>query len=191
MQFRRFLVGFSKDLCYLFQMTSQTCTTCFKPKAQLACGICERVLCKNCTQFVDEDQFSFLAKLPKELSHNCYCDQCYMEIVTPAIADYEATMARAKEVMVYDKTQGKETRLFKRLELPLHVENVSGEKEVMMRLAFFAAKAGFNSIVDLETSWTKIKNGSYQTTVWAGSAVPTNVDPRKIIKDKSFWSQPN
>ncbi len=42
------------------------------------------------------------------------------------------------------------------------IKNVSGEKEVMMRLAFFAAKAGFNSIVDLETSWTKIKNGSFK-----------------------------
>lgn len=173
-------------------MTSQKiCTTCSKPKAQLACGICERVLCKNCTQFVEEDQFSFLAKIPKELSHSCYCDQCFTEKVAPAIAEYEATMERAKEISVFDKTQGKETRLFKRTEMPFQVANINDEKEVILRLAFWAAQAGFNSLIDLQTSWVKVKNGSYQTTKWSGSAVPTNVDPKKLLKDRSLWHNPN
>lgn len=88
-------------------------------------------------------------------------------------------MAEAKNVMVYHKGLGEETRLMSRVEKPLAIEGCADKAEATLRLAFLAAKAGFNAMVDVDVAPRKIRNAGFQTTKWHASGVPLTLD-RKI-----------
>lgn len=178
-------------MVFIKSMENFECQSCHKPKASLECGLCSSAICKNCAQFNDEDQFSFLAEIPQELSHSTYCVSCFDEKVAPALAQYNETMELAKDVLVYSKTQTKETRLIKRKEQPVHVVGCKDHDETILRLAFLAAKAGHNGIIDVQLSSEKIKNGSYQTMRWSGTGIPAHIDSKKIPRDRSLWQNPN
>ncbi len=172
-------------------MQNTACLTCNKPKANLQCGICHSSICKSCTQFLDEDSFSFLGNIPEQLSHTSYCAPCFDQIVAPELQIYAETMEKAKEVSVYNKTQGKETRLIKRLEEPVHVDECDDYEETILRLAFFAAKANYNSLIDMDIVSTKVKIGTYTSTKFSGTGIPAHVSPDKLVKDRSTWQNPN
>jgi len=167
------------------------CSSCDKPKAKLECGLCHCALCKSCTQFVEEGFFSFLAVVPEDLTHTAFCMTCYQTKVVNEIEAYEADMEKAKDIIVFEKDQGKETRGIKRLEDPLVVTDCLDSKEVMMKIAFRAFKAGFNGIVSFEANATRERNGSYHKVTWRGSAIPAHIDVSKLPKDKSLWHNPN
>lgn len=131
-----------------------------------------------------------MSSRPKELSHNTYCTVCFDQHVSAALTNYEATLAQAQEILVFDKTQGKETRFVKRLEKPIAVEGVD-EQDVTMRLAFIAAEKNYNALVDVDIKAVKVRDGSYQTMAYSAKAVPANVSDRKLMKDRSLWSDPN
>lgn len=140
---------------------------------------------------MDEDTFSFLPKIPKDLSHQAYCFSCYEEKVAPELALYNQDMEKAKEIFVFSKTQGKVTRNIRRTEPPFEVKDCAEEKEATMKLAFLAVRAGFNSLLDLDVQYEKIRNGSYQKLMWKGTAVPANVEVDKLPKDRANWQNPN
>lgn len=157
-----------------------SCVSCQTAKAPLRCGLCDAALCKSCARFLDQDAFDFLQKKPAELEHSTYCSACFESKVAPELAAYEDTMERAKDVNVFFKAQSKESRFIKRTEKPIHVEECADRDEVVMKLAFRAAEAGFNVLLDVETSAKKIHNGKWQTSVWSGSAIPASVDPKQL-----------
>ena len=170
---------------------SNPCSSCFKPKANLICGICQDSICKKCTQFVDETSFSFLAKVPQDLSHTAYCETCFTQKVSPELIKYNEMMEQAKNIMVFMKAQFKETRLIKRLEDPINVVGCADYDETLLRLAFQAAQLNYNGIIDVDITSKKIRTGKYQTSIFSGTAIPANVREDKLIKDKSNWSSPN
>jgi hypothetical protein len=172
-------------------MTNPSCCTCFKPKAQLTCGICEDSICKKCTQFVEETAFSFYKNIPADLSHTAYCETCYIQKVHPEILKYNEAMEQAKDIMIFMKTQSKVTKFVKRIEEPLVITECDDEKETIMRLAFLTQQMNYNAIIELEIIPKKVRNGGYQTTVWMGTGIPTNVREEKLIKDRANWSAPN
>ena len=172
-------------------MEKVICCICQKPKATLTCGTCSSPVCKYCAVFLDEDTFKYLKKIPKDASHTTYCSPCYNEKVSPVVDNYNETVERAKNIMIFTKQQNKETRFIKRYEEVVHVSDCLDREDVMMRLAFFAAQGDFNGVIDIEVVSKKIRNGSYQTTQWSGSGIPALVNPAKLIKDKSFSSDPN
>lgn len=172
-------------------MSQENCTTCHSKKANLKCGICSETQCKYCVEFNDEDQFSFLTIIPNELQHLVYCRPCFDKVVAPELAKYLETMEKAKNILVYFKKQGKETRLFKRLADPIFVKNGKSSHDVEMRLAFQAVQLNYNAIIDVDIVGAKVRDGSYQTMSWTGSAMPTHVDQSKIIRDRSHYSNPN
>lgn len=155
-------------------MENSNCATCFKPNSQLICGICQAHVCKKCAVFLEEGSFSFLAEIPKDLSHGTYCPSCFNDKVSPELESYNETMERARNVTVFDKNQGKETRLIKRKEQPIRVTNCPDKEEAQLRLAFLAVKANYNTIVDVDIYPQKHRSGSYQTTIWTGVATPVN-----------------
>ena len=163
-------------------MEKSTCCTCQKPKATLECGVCKDSVCKNCAQFLDEESFSFLAQIPADLAHSTYCIPCYDSKVATELEAYNEIMEQAKDIHVFEKDQGKETRFFKRLEKPVTVENCPDREETLLRLAFFAAKGGFNTIIDVNVHSAKVRSGSYQTLKWTGYGIPTTVDERRLNK---------
>ena len=168
-----------------------SCCICQKPKTTLVCGVCQQDTCKSCTVFLEADQFSFLQVKPDFLSHPAFCSVCYTEKVSPEVTMYNETMEAAKNIAVFEITQGKETRLIKRKEAKLTVTDCPDKNETMLRLAFLAAQKGFNSIIDVDIKPKKIKEGKYQHTMWSGTAIPANVTDSRLVKDRSIWSNPN
>lgn len=157
----------------------------------MECGICKSALCKSCTQFVEPDAFSFLTVVPDELTHSAFCNDCFVAQVQPRLDQYAETLEKAKNIAIWEKDQSKETRFFSRKEKALKVENCSDRQETILRLAFLATQVGFNAVIDVQVTGKKITNGTYQTTSYSGSGIPTNVDARKIVKDRSIWQNPN
>ncbi|MCC2677947.1 MAG: hypothetical protein K0R29_523 [Pseudobdellovibrio sp.] len=100
-------------------------------------------------------------------------------------------METAKNILVFEISQGKETRLIKRKEAKLVVEECPDRDETMLRLAFQAAEKGFNAIIDVDIKSKKVKEGKYQHTMYSGTAIPANVTDNKLVKDRSIWSDPN
>jgi hypothetical protein len=172
-------------------MEKIVCTTCQKPKAPLKCGLCECAICKNCTEFVSEDAFAYLEKIPQELTHQAYCLSCYNEKVDGQLQAYRQTMELAKNIIIYNKKQFKETRFIKRYEEPYKITDCLEESEVIMKMAFRAIRANYNAVIDVEVIPEKVRDGSYQTTKWSGSGIPAEVLDSQLVKDRSFKSTPN
>ncbi len=156
-------------------MNNQTCSICEKAKSMMECGLCKAALCKYCAQFLEEESFSFLKVIPSELSHAVYCGSCFAEKVAPELEIHQQLLERAKNIIVYESNQGKETRLMPRHEKPFIVKDCADREETLLRLAFFAAQANYNAIIDVSLTSVKVKTGSYQTTKWSGTAVPVNL----------------
>lgn len=155
------------------------CKTCRKPKAPYVCGLCQENLCKGCAHFTNE-AFSFLKNIPEDLSHSVYCSFCFDEKVQAPLADYEQTMEKAKEVMVFYKNESKKTGHIKRKEDPLTVEDCEDEDEAVLRLAFSAVQAGYNTLLDIEIKTRKIISGSHKKTVFSAKAIPVSMDPSEV-----------
>ena len=161
-------------------MSQPTCATCQKPKATLKCGLCESDVCKSCAQMLADDAFSFLEIVPKELKHSIYCSACYDQTVATELTSYNQILELAKDVNIYFKKQGKETRTLKRKEKPVKISGCPDYDEDLLRLAFFAAKANYNCLIDVEMSSKKEKLNGYQTTIWSGSGIPTQVSEKQL-----------
>lgn len=165
-------------------MSSTKCLVCQNSKAPFQCGICHEHLCKNCTQFVEDNSFSLLSYIPVHLQHTTYCGPCFDARVAPTLETYNQTMEKARDVNVYFKTQGKETRTFKRKHEALKVEECDDRDEALLKLAFLAAKANFNTLIDVNlTSKKEIING-YQRSIWSATGIPMNAEDRNFKRKK-------
>ncbi|MGZ6460585.1 MAG: hypothetical protein ACXWQX_16150 [Bdellovibrio sp.] len=91
-------------------------------------------------------------------------------------------MEQAKNVAVFFKEQSKETRLMSRKASAFVVKDCADKDETVMRLAFFAAKANFNGLIDVDISFKKVREGSYQTLKWNGSGIPVNINNKKSFR---------
>ncbi|MEK7356957.1 MAG: B-box zinc finger protein [Bdellovibrionota bacterium] len=160
----------------------QTCSSCSTPKANLTCRSCEAALCKACAQFVDVERFSFYAPPANEALAGAYCLTCFETEIAPEAAKYDGLMARAKDITVFFTEQGKETRLIKRSDTKFSVERCADRDETILRLAFFAAKAGFDTLVDIDLIYEKRRDGSFKIAHWKGTAVGAKPDPRHLPK---------
>jgi hypothetical protein len=156
------------------------CKNCRKPKAPFTCGICQEHTCKSCTQFIGEDTFSFLKKIPAELTHTCYCPSCFDEKVAAPLSSYEETMEKARNIIIFTKDETKKTGHIKRKEDAFTVEDCEDEQETILRLAFQAVQEGFNTLLDVHISHRKIVVGSHKKTIFSGSARPVNMDPKAV-----------
>ena len=172
-------------------MGNSVCSNCQKAKAALSCGICHSTICKYCAKFLEEETLSYMPAIPPELSHTVYCEGCYHGKVAGPLADYNQDLESAKEILVFFKNQGKETRLIKRLEDPIQVENCLDHQDVVMRLAFLTLKAGYNGMVDIVISSEKVRTGNYQTLKWKGVGIPARIRADKLLRDKSLEQTPN
>jgi hypothetical protein len=160
-----------------------TCSSCFKPKANYQCPLCHEDVCKSCTQFMEDGSFSFLKKIPEEISHTMYCPRCFDEKVAVPLENYLSTIEKAKEVVVFFKDEGQKTRLFSRKEPIVEVPECLDREETILRLAFFAAEKNFNAIIDVDLSSKKIMNGSHRYSIWKGSAVPCKLDEKILSRE--------
>jgi hypothetical protein len=158
---------------------SSSCSSCFKPKANLECHECHAPICKNCAQFVDDEQFSYDPKMQTLDLTGAYCLSCHEKKIVPVQAAYDELMQRARDVSVFFTDQGKETRLIKRSEDKFTINECADRDETVLRLAFLAAKAGYNGIVDVDLTYSKSREGSFKIASWSGTGTAaklTNAD---------------
>jgi hypothetical protein len=161
-------------------MSENLCGECRKNAASLNCGICEKPLCKPCAQVVGPDRIPFFQPLPKHFENGTFCPGCYQSQVQDELEAYDETLAKAESVDVFFKNQGKETRLIKRGEKPIKIENCEDRQETLMKLAYLAASKGFNVLVDVELDSEKVLHGKWQKLKWRGRAIPAKVPEAQI-----------
>lgn len=163
-----------------------TCCSCLKAnKASFRCGICQSSICKSCVHFVDDHAVSFFSKIPVELTHPAYCGDCFSKTVQPHMFSYENILEKAKLVTVFFKDQGKRTRLMNRNEKMIQVKDCSDKEETLLRLAFMATEANFNSLIDVDITFVKTKINFYQTSLWQGSAIPVNLNAAQLKRENN------
>ena len=156
------------------------CKTCQNAKASLHCGMCREPVCKRCAQLVPEDSFSFLKKIPEGLTHGVFCIPCFNGKVAPELDSYNQIMQKAKDVFVYLIGQSKEYRLIKSTEEPVRVADCADREETLLRLAFMAAQADFNTLIGVDIKFKKSSDTSYKKNTWSGTAIPALVDTDKM-----------
>lgn len=159
-------------------MKTSVCLSCSSPKTLLSCGICELPVCKSCAVYLEENYFSFMKTVPRDLSHITYCHGCFEAKVANALISYDDVMERARNIEIFTKSQGRETRLMKRAVRPVEALNCPDKQETILRLAFLAAEAGYNGLIDVELKSKKIIVNSYQSTLWNGRGVPIQLKRR-------------
>jgi hypothetical protein len=164
------------------------CSACLQPKASLKnnlhCGLCEKRLCKDCIQFVEESSFSFLNVVPDALKRGAYCAVCYDQTVAPARESYFETLERAKQVYVFFKKD--HIPLLHRSKTPVTVQDCPDREQALLRLAFFAAEQSFNALVEAKLVSKKVYVRGYQSLRWSGTAFPAQVRTEGLERDR--WS---
>jgi hypothetical protein len=153
------------------------------------CGLCQGSICKACAEFVDGESFSYSPQGDERFTHGAYCPNCFDANIAEPLAAYNDLLVAAKNVIVFSRDQGKESRLYKRNAPAVAVSDCDDSHEALMRLAFLAAKANFNGLVNVELKSKKLKINSYQTTKWSGSGIPTQIDAAKLarVEKISTW----
>jgi uncharacterized protein YbjQ (UPF0145 family) len=175
----------------LKSMEIKACVQCQKTKSLLNCGICSCSVCKNCADFLAEDSFSFLNSIPENLQHSVYCHACFDQNVEGELQNYNQLMDKAKEIMIFTKSQAKETRFVKRDEDPIKIISCDDRDETIMRMAFQAVQLNYNAVIDVDLRAEKIRQGAYQTQKFSAIGIPAYVIESKLVKDRSIWSAPN
>src|SRR5690349_13250801 len=120
-------------------MSESICSSCRRSKTVSPCEVCHQSVCQDCRQFLDASTFSFLEKIPEDLSHSHYCQACYDLKVEPALTQYQEVMDRAKKVFVFFKTQRRPAPVSRRSKEKIQVNACDDRDETILRLAFFAA----------------------------------------------------
>ncbi len=170
---------------------SNVCGSCQKNNTSLQCGICAVASCKYCAHILEHDAFLFWPEVPADLQHGVYCNSCYDTRVAAELENYNECLDRARNVDCFFRTQGKESRLIKRVEKPVTIKECFDKDELLMRLAFIAAKRNYNALVDVDLVSEKVGVGSYQKLKWKGTATPANATARSVVHDKSILHNPN
>lgn len=118
-------------------------------------------------------------EIPQHLKgQGVYCNPCFQEQVAPHLDEYNQTLERAKEVFVFFKEESKETRLIRRSERSFKVLG-DDKEDIVLKLAFLTARAGFNAVVDIMVTSEKRRDGSYKLLTWRGSGTAARVDSVK------------
>ena len=153
-----------------------TCIGCGATKKLQNCEYCARPVCKNCSEFLSDDDFSFYPKAPKTIKLGAVCDECFITHVEPEKVIYDELMAKASEVYFLTKNYRGNVRISAKHTKRVSVASCLDRRETIMRLAFFAAQLGFNAILEGELVDKKIRVDGYQSTRWSGSAMPATID---------------
>ncbi len=167
------------------QTESETCSVCQEsnPKSRIYhCGLCEKVLCKNCTSFLDEDTFCFLREIPQNIKHTTYCGDCFDATVAPELTRYKDILSKAEDVYIFEKGK-KNIPLIKKSRLKVSVTDCEDQKETYLRLAFFAAEQSYNSVIDVEIIYKKVRVNKYQKTYWSAVGYPALIRSHHLRDD--------
>lgn len=153
----------------------QVCVDCGKSRVDSQCGICAGVVCRKCRVFLAEEEFPLETQRPPELTHTFYCGGCSAQVIEPFRQSYEQTVAAARDVNVFFKESKSTFRLKRKAQEPLRIEGSADRDHAILSLAFQAARAGYNSLVDVQVESKKQRNHGYQKSSWSSSGTPAEI----------------
>ena len=132
-------------------------------------------MCRKCRVFLAEDSFGFAPVKPPELKHTYYCGGCHDQTVAPFREKYEATLERARGVVVLFKGSKSTHRLVRKAPGAVEVKDSRDRDETILRLAYLAALADYDALIEVEVSSAKVRNEGWQTSAWKGRGIPAVV----------------
>jgi hypothetical protein len=130
--------------------------------------------------FLAEETFPLESSLPSELKHTFYCASCYDQHVEPFRSEYEATLEQAKQINVIFKGSKSSHRVLRKADKAMSIENMPDRDETILKLAFHAARGGYNSIIDVEVTSQKVRNEGYQKMSWSGKGTPAEIKSHEM-----------
>ena len=158
----------------------QKCSSCQKPKAVFFCGSCGDPICKSCTEFIEDADFSYMKKIPPLLLQTRFCQPCYASAFLPARRLFSEIMARAKKVTIVDTPQRRPLPVLKNSRELLQVADCLDEPDTFLRLAFLAAEMGFNAVLKVKVEYKKVRVAGYQNLSWSGTGYPATLPPERV-----------
>lgn len=144
--------------------------------------MCQGAVCKHCAQFVDEESFAYSPASDVKFAHGAYCCHCFDNHIAEHLDTYNRNLEAARNVIVFTRAQGKESRRYARNAPAVSVEDCADSGEALMKLAYLAVKAGYNGLVNVDIRSKKLKINFYQTTKWSGSGIPTHIDEEHLAR---------
>jgi len=157
-----------------------SCEICLQKKAQLSCGLCIKEICKDCSIDLGTYAFSFMSKVPQELTKEHYCLHCYDTTIQPKKTQYETRLKQAEDIYFLTKAYPGYVRVLKKHTKRVVIKECPDRKEAILRMAFFAVELGFNAIIDADLKSHKTRNGGYQSSYWSSSALPADIDGEQL-----------
>jgi hypothetical protein len=103
--------------------------------------------------------------------------------VEPAIAAYQETLEKAKEVIFIPKSFRGQLFVIRKSTTQIHAKEMRDRDETIMKLAFKAAEGGFNALIQGDVTSQKVRNHGYQKSLWNGSAFPAQLDESKLNRN--------
>jgi hypothetical protein len=162
-------------------MSEDECLSCRKRPGAYACVSCEAPVCKPCSESLGDPLFVSLEAVPAEHVAGRFCGRCWDAEIAPKLDAYRETMAAAKQVFIFFTTQKKAIPLVRKAKTGVKVDACADRDETILRLAYDAAKDGYNAVVDVEVVAKKVNDGgSNKSSVWRGAGVPALVDEAKL-----------
>jgi hypothetical protein len=158
----------------------QECISCRKLKAKTHCRLCMEPICKTCLQHMPPDAFLYLPEIPEDLAHPSYCGFCLDSTVTPALEEYHEILGRAEQLILLTKAYRGHVHVLKKAQFPIEVKDFPDRTEVIMRLAYLAAKEGYNALIQADIVAKKVRNEAYQKSSWSGKAWPAKIDADRL-----------
>ena len=125
-----------------------------------------------------------LIERPETLQHVNYCPRCHDEVVAPALAKYNETLARAKNVNYWPRAYRGHIPILKKAREEISVASGRDRDDILLKMGFIAAEMGFNGLVRGELVSRKVRDEGYQKMEWSGRATPCNVDEEKLERNE-------
>jgi hypothetical protein len=148
-------------------MGAPGCEVCAAPKANKRCGECGRSVCKNCVNFLSQDQFRFHPEPPAFAKVGVFCAECFDRLVRPELEHYEEVLARSEQVTLVGSSYRGYIPCLKKAKDPSEVTDDAGRGIAIWRLKFLAAWQGYDSVIELEAEHRKIRNHGWESKVWS------------------------
>lgn len=161
---------------------AETCVSCRKSTAESLCGVCGESVCRKCRQFLGEDEFPWAPERPPALRHTYYCDGCFAEHVEPFRDDYEATCELARNINIFFKHSKSLFKVRRRATHGVEIQGGVDRDETILRMAFQAARLGFNALTEVEVESAKIRHAGWQKSTWTGRGWPAEVHSHEMDK---------
>jgi hypothetical protein len=162
-------------------MAETDCLSCRKRKGAYFCVSCENSVCKPCSESIGDPLFISLEEIPAAQVAGRFCGQCFDREIAPKFSEYQSVMEAAKQVFIFFESQKKHIPLIRKSKTLRQVVEIADRDEAILRLAYFAAKEGYNAVIDVDVTAKKVRAaGSTKTATWKGSGYPAVVDGEKI-----------